>query len=534
MALVVPTTAEITAQNVANFEAALGQTVPLNDKAFIRVLSAIEAALFTSHYKFGTDRIRQVLALTATGDGLDRIGNNYGVERKAAISHVAEITQPAANGTSIPVGLDYVSDSSGLRYTVNATVVAAGGFATVEITAEDAGADANLSSGDTLTIGREIAGITSTTATYSATVTEGIDRESDDDYRRRVLLEIRTVGGGGNAVDYRTWAEEVSPVLRAFPFSGAPVASTRKLKDGDMELAGTAYWTAANAATLTKEARIIFGVQSLGIDFNGASYPYAYQDSLEIGRTYRIQGFGGRFTGGTTRPIVRNGPAVSDILWTGISTLGFLPFDVTFVASTTEIGFGSDATSGSPVMEFDAITLDVGSLAGGVSLPGDRTVYIEVTEAADPDGIPTQAELDDVFDALTTDPLTGADRMVLGTTEEKLFVEPIVRTAFEVTVNGLVVDPSQEAACKASIETAMAQELRSVAPFVTGVDLALDRNDVITTVSLSEVLSDILKAFGATAGGLSFRKAELGAPVLTTYTLAENEVAKLDTPVLYV
>jgi uncharacterized phage protein gp47/JayE/sulfur carrier protein ThiS len=39
-----------------------------------------------------------------------------------------------------------------------------------------------------------------------------------------VLAEIRTVGGGGNAVDYRRWSEEVDGVLRAYPYAGNPIS----------------------------------------------------------------------------------------------------------------------------------------------------------------------------------------------------------------------------------------------------------------------------------------------------------------------
>ena len=50
-----------------------------------------------------------------------------------------------------------------------------------------------------------------------------MDRETDDAYRRRILDEIRTVGGGGNSADYRRWGEEVDGVARVFPYSGKPV-----------------------------------------------------------------------------------------------------------------------------------------------------------------------------------------------------------------------------------------------------------------------------------------------------------------------
>jgi hypothetical protein len=50
--------------------------------------------------------------------------------------------------------------------------------------------------------------------------------EDLEDYRRRVLDAERAEGGGGNAADYRSWAQSVPGVLRAYPFSGPPSGVT--------------------------------------------------------------------------------------------------------------------------------------------------------------------------------------------------------------------------------------------------------------------------------------------------------------------
>lgn len=523
MAITVPTTAEIAAQNITNFETWFNQTVPLNDKAFLRVLAALQAGLSTSHYKYAVNRLVQNLALTATGDDLDRIGINYGVFRKPAVAAVIEIRHTGAAGTTIPATVNYTSDTSGLIYNVNASIVIPGsGIGIVEITAEEPGVAGNLTTNDTLTISRQIAGLNSTTATYESTITEGVDRETDTVYRRRVLQEIRTAGGGGNAVDHRTWAEEVTNTLRAFPFSGAPtIAPTKKLKDSDMEEPGTVRWASENSATLVKESSaplVHSGSLSLKISRNGLNNPFAYQDPLEIGRDYTVSGYG--YSDGTARPVVYNG--VGTVLWTGTTASAFQFFSVSFTAVTTQLGFGSDALSGTNFAIFDTCTLEVDE-----SLPGDRVVYIESTTAFDPDGIPDQDLLDDVRDALNTDPDTGKTRMVLGTTDEKLFVEPIVRTSFDVEIDGLLVDAAQEADLKTSLDTGVDEYLRTVLPYVEGVDSVLDRNDVITSVKLSEIIQDILNSYSASAEGITFEVTG-GSPV-TRYTVAQNEEAKLGT-----
>lgn len=517
MAIDIPTTAEISEQNIANFEVRIGQTIPVNSKAFVRVLAAIEAGLFSTHYKYAVDRILQNLALTASDEDLDRIGTNYRVYRKAAIAFVGTITQPAANGTTIPITVDYVADASGIRYIVNASTVAAGGSSTVTVTAAESGVNGNLSASDTLTIGRQVAGITSTTATYATTTTTGVDRETDTAYRRRILQEIRTVGGGGNSADYRTWAEAVTGVYRVFPFAGTSVAASHKLQDPDMEVADTSFWTAGNAATLSKQTGTPYeGTYCLRVAHAGTSDPYAYQTSLEIGRDYTIAGYAR--SDGTGVPKILDGTTV---LWTGTTSTSWQSFSVAFTSTANDLRFQNTiAVAG--YCEFDDCGLTVTD-----DLPGDRVVYVETTTAVDADGIPDDELLDDVRTALNTDPDTSEDRMPLGLSDEKLFVEPIIRSEFDVEITGLVVDAAQEAACKSSLTDGVDEYFRLVAPFVTGLDSDLDRNDVITGVSLAEVVQGILDAYGASAEEIAFELT--GGSPTTRYTLAENETAKLGT-----
>ena len=219
----IPTTQEIADQNLANLESRLGQNAPLADKAFLRVLALMEALGYTSLYKFGVDRAKQNLALTAHGEDLDRLGVEYGVPRKPAEAAVLTISLPADNGTLIPATIDFIGVANGVRYFPNASAIAAGGFAVLDVTAEDTGVVGNLQVADTLSIGTQIPGAEST-ADVTVIVNVGADGESDEVYRPRVLDEIRSEGGGGNSFDYRKWSQEVAGVARAYPFAGQPAA----------------------------------------------------------------------------------------------------------------------------------------------------------------------------------------------------------------------------------------------------------------------------------------------------------------------
>jgi hypothetical protein len=219
MALNIQTTKEIKEINLTTYENAINQESPLNDKSFLLVTSAVEAGNFTTIYKYAAERARQCLALTATGDDLDLIGGSYGVPRKAAEAWRGTIEAVAVDDTEIPATVNYVSDSNGGLYPPDADVIATGGLATSNIQSEELGGDFNLSITDTLTIDTNIPGL-DPIATVTAILNTGADEETDDDYRQRILDKIRAVGGGGNAADYREWAQEPAGVKRAYPYSG--------------------------------------------------------------------------------------------------------------------------------------------------------------------------------------------------------------------------------------------------------------------------------------------------------------------------
>jgi hypothetical protein len=207
----------------ANFESFLNQDAPVNDKAYMNAESAVYAAVSKGHNLYAAERAKQNLALTATGDDLDNIGLEYDVIRSPAEAAQLEIELPGINGTIIPAGTDFVGDSNGERYFSDAAAVIAGGIAVIDITAEDVGDAGNLIIGtDTLSIGRQIAGA-ETVADVTDILNIGLDKETDESYRPRILTVIRATRGGGNATDYKIWAEGVAGVERAFPISGKPI-----------------------------------------------------------------------------------------------------------------------------------------------------------------------------------------------------------------------------------------------------------------------------------------------------------------------
>lgn len=221
MAYNLPTLNDLYTAHKARLESILGQDAPENDKSFIATLAKTEAALDIGLYKYAADRAKANLALTAIGEDLDRIGNDNSLPRKPAETAVLTATLTAATGTVIPSNIDFIADANGLRYRPTADTTAVADVATLTLRCTESGAIGQLETGDTLEIASQITGA-QTTATVTAVVTIGIDAESDADYRPRVLFIQRAITGGANATDHKIWAEAVTGVRQAFPYSGRP------------------------------------------------------------------------------------------------------------------------------------------------------------------------------------------------------------------------------------------------------------------------------------------------------------------------
>lgn len=380
-----PSTQESKDINLANLEGKLGQTSPIADKAFLRVIAAMEAlGIATPLYRVAIERARQNLWLTATGDDLDILGAEYDLPRKAAEAAVLTIQLPGTNGTLIPATVDFIGDANGVRYFPDASATVTGGFATMMVTAEEAGISGNLQVSDTMSIGTQIPGA-ETVAAVTIVDNIGAEKETDDAYRIRGLGEVRSDGGGGNSFDYRSWAQEVAGVSSAYPYAGQPPA---------------------------------------------------------------------------------------------------------------------------------------------VGTPPDRTVFVEADTTIDPDGIAPPALLAEVRANITTDPVTGLTRQPLGLTDGTLFVESITRSEYYVEITGLVIAAAIEIETKAEIEAALTSYFLSLDPFVSGLDFEGDKNNVITELTISDIVQDILSARDGSATSIAFGTS-FGSYPSTPVTLDPGEEAKL-------
>lgn len=152
--------------------------------------------------------------------------------------------------------------------------------------------------------------------------------------------------------------------------------------------------------------------------------------------------------------------------------------------------------------------------------PGQVDLFVEATpeSSGSPDGIPTAAQLQEVFDAVEVDQAGLASRRPANALVN---VFPIDRVGFDIRVTGLLVGDLAEV--RAQIETALAEYFVSREPFIPGLSVP-PRRDRITRTALSGVVDDVVSATG---GIFSAVFLELDGTPLDLYSLGVGEKAKL-------
>jgi hypothetical protein len=459
------TTREQVDANIAAIETRLNQTTPSTDKSFNRVLATVLALQYTGLFKYAAERAAQNLATAASGVDLEAIGVEWGVYKKAATACEPVLrARITPIGSTLPAGTTFTGVSNGVVYTTTTdTVSEAHAYADCAAVADVAGEVGNLSVGDELTLDSPVAGADNTATVLSIT-TPGSEREDEELYRRRVLTAIRTAGGGGNAADYRTWAEQTVGVARAFPYSGKPYTYSFFLDAPSFE-----------DSTIT----------DAGIDF--ADEGVAAHDEIVISGTATNDG----------RYVVQS---AGD---------GYVTVAETFTTETPA----------------EVVTFENASLPGDVTvyIQAESEFSINPEMGA---GVPTDELLVAVREMILTDPTTGQRRIALGDEDSNLYVERIDVVRTSVLLDGLYVPQAEFSTLRDNLTSALNQYFANAVPFIPAIDFEAERTDQITPVSLSYRIQDVLRKSNAYCQAIKFN-VESG-PWLDYYQLKQGQLLGLD------
>lgn len=200
----------------------------------LRVLADAQAALSHLVLRYIDWLARQLLPDTAEGEWLDRHGDIWLVNadgstgRKSATLATGTVELTGTPGITVPAGSQLERD---VTYETTEEVIIGTGPTPVAVRALDPGAAGNLESGDTLSFVAAIAGVDGEATVIS--LTGGVDDETDEQLRARILQRIQNPAMGGAEADYVTWALAVPGVTRAWaaPEQGVGTITVRFLMD---------------------------------------------------------------------------------------------------------------------------------------------------------------------------------------------------------------------------------------------------------------------------------------------------------------
>lgn len=199
----------------ADYQAGLPGADALLQQSNLRVMGDVKAGLAHGLYGYLGWLAEQVLPDRAEWTWLERWAALFGLERRAANAAEGVATFSGQVGALVPAGLP-LQTSGGARFeTLAGGTIAAGGNANVAIRAVTAGAGGNQTVGVTLSLVEAVAGVNAT-ALIAANVTGGVDEESDESLRARLLFRMALPPQGGAEHDYEHWAREVPGVTRVW------------------------------------------------------------------------------------------------------------------------------------------------------------------------------------------------------------------------------------------------------------------------------------------------------------------------------
>lgn len=220
-----PTITELRDRIFADFESHLPGTDPRlrrsREGAFAKALTG------ASHEMYGALDwyYRQAMVDTAETAELERHAAIWNITRLAASTAAGSVDVTGTDGTDLPAGTE-LQTGDGVSYTTDSLVTIAGGTATVEVTAVEAGAAGNQLAGVTLSFISPVVGIDSQGTVAAGGIGGGADVESDESLRERVLDRLQQPPQGGSESDYIQWARSVAGVTRVFIEPGGLGAGT--------------------------------------------------------------------------------------------------------------------------------------------------------------------------------------------------------------------------------------------------------------------------------------------------------------------
>lgn len=213
----VPTQAELNARALSDMKVRLEGSDPQLRLSFENIFGHVVAGAVHGTHKHLEYVGNQLFPDTADEEGLLKWGGVWGVVRNEAAKSTGIVTGTGAVAATVPAGTELKNAQDAIYTVDNLETVDGGGLLTaVEVTAQLAGNDQNLGVSSVLTLVSPVAGIDGTFIVDASAVDGGLDLETIEAYRIRIVDRISDPPRGGASGDYETWAKEIAGVTRAW------------------------------------------------------------------------------------------------------------------------------------------------------------------------------------------------------------------------------------------------------------------------------------------------------------------------------
>ncbi len=201
-------------------------------KIFARVFGGSNHLLY-DYIEFVKD---QLFISTADGENLEKYGAEYGIFRLNGEKATGTIIVTGTNGIEIPEDTE-LQTSSGNKYKVLTAGTINAGNVNLNIEAKEVGTDYDELAGTILTFVSPITGVNTTATVIGDGIEGGIDEDTDEQYRTKILNRKRFPPHGGIETDYELWALQYSGnITRAWSipeYMGIGTIGLAFVKDND-------------------------------------------------------------------------------------------------------------------------------------------------------------------------------------------------------------------------------------------------------------------------------------------------------------
>lgn len=225
---------DIIKRTQADIESRLVGTDPKLRRSLLNIISRALSGAVHGLYGYLDWMADQIIIDKAEKEMLDRHANiRLSQPRKSAISAIGNVICTGIDATLIPAG-SLLQRSDGVEFATDADATIISGTVDVTVIASVGGANGNTVAASELTFVTPIADINSTATVTATGLIDGLDTESDDDLRGRLISRIQKPAQGGAKHDYIAWALEVAGVTRAWCYpleDGAGTVKTRFMMD---------------------------------------------------------------------------------------------------------------------------------------------------------------------------------------------------------------------------------------------------------------------------------------------------------------